>query len=138
MRIVLDTNVLLSAFVFRRTCADLFEHCVSGHRLVTSRYILKEFREHLVSTFGFSRRAAAARSGLVAERSRIVKPLPVPRGACRDEDDLPVLGTALAGACRCIVTGDRDLLCLGTYEDVVIVSPGGFWEFEQRHRTGRG
>jgi len=130
VRILLDTNVLVSAFVFRRTCADLLERCLAEHDLFTSRYILAEFKAALVSSLGFSRRGAAARSKLIAE------PLPVPEGACRDPNDLAVLGTALAGKCHCIVTGDNDLLDLGAYEDIAILSPAKFWAFEANAHRG--
>jgi len=136
VRILLDTNVLVSAFVFRRTCADLLERCLAEHDLFTSRYILAEFKAALVSSLGFSRRGAAARSKLIAECSQIVRPLPVPEGACRDPNDLAVLGTALAGKCHCIVTGDNDLLDLGAYEDIAILSPAKFWAFEANAHRG--
>ena len=42
---------------------------------------------------------------------------------CRDTDDDIVLGTAVAGTCDLIVTGDSDLLVL--YQNIPIVSPRG-------------
>jgi predicted nucleic acid-binding protein len=61
---------------------------------------------------------------------RLVEPDPLSERVCRDPDDDVVLATALAGGCRCIVTGDRDLLVLGEYQGIVIVSPRDFWNFE--------
>lgn len=60
----------------------------------------------------------------------IVEPLPLPVPVCRDPDDDLVLGTALAGRCDVIVTGDRDLLVLESYGGIDIVSPGAFWSSE--------
>jgi predicted nucleic acid-binding protein len=54
---------------------------------------------------------------------------------CRDADDDVVLGTAIAGRCDAIVTGDRDLLDLVGYREVAIVSPSGFWSFEGKQRS---
>jgi predicted nucleic acid-binding protein len=54
---------------------------------------------------------------------------------CRDADDDVVLGTAIAGRCDAIVTGDKDLLDLGGYRDIPIVSPRAFWSFESHRRS---
>jgi predicted nucleic acid-binding protein len=55
---------------------------------------------------------------------------------CRDADDDVVLGTAIAGRCDAIVTGDRDLLDLVRYREIQIVSPRGFWSFESQRSRG--
>jgi len=41
-----------------------------------------------------------------------------------------VLATAVSGACDCIVTGDADLLVLGSYGGIPIIPPRDFWQFE--------
>jgi predicted nucleic acid-binding protein len=48
--------------------------------------------------------------------------------ACRDPDDLPVLGTSVAGQADYLVTGDQDLLTLRSFHGVAIVSPREFYE----------
>jgi uncharacterized protein len=67
---------------------------------------------------------------LVRPLFQLVSPEPLPIPVCRDPDDDLVLATAIAGACSCVVTGDKDLLVLGQYEGVVIISPGAFSEYE--------
>jgi len=57
-----------------------------------------------------------------------VQPASVPKKACRDPDDLMVLGTALAGEADAIVTGDKDLLVLDTFESIPILSPRAFYD----------
>ena len=47
MRIVLDTNILIAAFIARGSCNELVEHCVVHHDLVLSKPILGEFRNVL-------------------------------------------------------------------------------------------
>ena len=49
---------------------------------------------------------------------------------CRDPDDDAILGTAVAGNADCIVTGDSDLLVLERFQDVDIISPSEFAEYE--------
>lgn len=41
MKVVLDSNVLIAAFVARGTCAELVEYCVRQQSVVASRYILE-------------------------------------------------------------------------------------------------
>ena len=53
----------------------------------------------------------------------LVEPKDVPRDACRDPDDLPILGTLLAAEADCLVTGDKDLLDLKEFQSVPILSP---------------
>src|SRR2546428_7387927 len=65
MRIVLDTNVLIAAFISHGTCHELLEHCLNHHELVTSPFILGEFSQTLGKKFGFP-------SGEVREALRIL------------------------------------------------------------------
>jgi predicted nucleic acid-binding protein len=57
----------------------------------------------------------------------IVEPVTVPLGTVRDKDDLPVLGTAVAGSAAVLVTGDQEFL-LGLFRGVAILSPRDFSE----------
>jgi uncharacterized protein len=52
----------------------------------------------------------------------------LPARVCRDETDDVVLATAVAAEADAIVTGDQDLLVLGSYEGIDIVSPRSFLE----------
>lgn len=46
--------------------------------------------------------------------------------ACRDPKDNIVLETAVAGGAQYIVTGDEDLLVLGSFEGIQILGPAEF------------
>lgn len=48
------------------------------------------------------------------------------RGVCRDPGDDAVLSAGVEGRASIIVTGDGDLLALGDYEGIAIVSPRAF------------
>lgn len=133
MRLVLDTNVLIAAFIARGVCGDLLEHCVRQHKLVTSEFILNEFREKLTSKFKFTSVEADSAAALLLTRMVVVDPAELPSPTCRDPDDDNVLATAVAGNCDCIITGDRDLLVLQRFSGVDIVSPSDFLEYEAKH-----
>jgi putative PIN family toxin of toxin-antitoxin system len=127
---VLDTNVLIAAFIAQGLCSDLLEHCVQQHTVVTSDFILTEFRETLIGKFKFTPEEANAAATLLLSKMVVVKPIDLPTPICRDPDDDTVLATAVAGNCDCIVTGDNDLLVLKHFADVGIVSPADFVEYE--------
>ena len=130
MRLVLDTNVLIAAFVSRGVCHDLLEHCERAHVLVTSDVILREFQGKQPGKLKVPAATAATAVALVRGRGEVVRPEPLDPPACRDPDGDGVLATAVAGECACIVTGDRDLLALDPFGEIRVVAPGAFWMFE--------
>jgi putative PIN family toxin of toxin-antitoxin system len=98
--IVLDTNVLFAALTAAEGfCARLFELCISRHSIVASEHIFTELRRHLTAKSRLS--AVQIEASISAIRGAVVKiviPAPIPPHACRDPDDLPILGTAIAAS----------------------------------------
>lgn len=131
MRIVLDTNVLLASLIARGVCHDLVEHCYLTHSLITSEFILNEVSEKLVGKFKFSEDSAAEAIDLFSSQMEVVNPLVLENPVCRDADDDNVLGTAIAGNCDCIITGDKDLLVLEQFNRINILSPRAFVDQEE-------
>jgi len=132
MRLVLDTNVLIAAFIAKGICADLLEHCIRRHTVVTSDFIPSEFRETMLGKFKFTGEETEDALKLLVPRMVAVEPASLESPVCRDADDDLILATALAGQCDCIVTGDKDLLVLERYRMIEIVSPLDFSEYEVR------
>jgi putative PIN family toxin of toxin-antitoxin system len=135
MRIVLDTNVLIAAFIARGVCADLLEHCALHHTMVVSEPILAEFREHLTKKFKYTDQEAQDAVDLLRTQMEVVLPQPLDKPVCRDPDDDMVLATAASGNAECIVTGDKDLLIIRRYNNIEIVSPSQFADFETGRRS---
>ncbi|MBN1425657.1 putative toxin-antitoxin system toxin component, PIN family [Candidatus Fermentibacteria bacterium] len=131
MKIVLDTNVLVAAFIARGTCHEVLEHCMVHHEVVVSTQILDELQEVLMRKFDYSQAETHAVVDLLQTRVFCVTPAPMPLQVCRDPDDDVILATALCGRCTVIVTGDTDLTDLGRYEGITILTPRDFWAFEQ-------
>lgn len=137
MNVLLDTNVLIAAFVARGACHELFEHVARHHVLVSSSYILGEFERKLVLKLGFTREEARAARSLVFERATMAEDSSLPTPPTVDPDDIPVLSAAVAARCDCVLTGDKELVALGRIEGVPIMLPSAFWRFESE-RSGSG
>lgn len=124
MQIVIDSTVWVSALVFGGNPRKVFERVVGeGHTLVISQEILSETRRIFFSKFPDFVDDFEALIIALAGRSKYVE-----LGACRvdvsrDPDDNKVIETALGGAVRCIISGDKDLLVLKKYQDIRIITP---------------
>ena len=96
--------------------------------LVSSPALLAEFGDVIGRTKFDS---ILARSGTSRERpltevqrlAEVIEPPPLARPVCRDPDDDQVLALALAAKADLIVSGDNDLLSLGSFEGIAIVAP---------------
>ena len=125
MRIVLDTNVLVSGIFFAGPPASILAAWAEGRlELLATVEILAEYRrvgERL------SRRYPTIDVNpvldLVLRESRIVEPCPVPEDVCDDRDDVKFMACAISGYATCVVSGDRALLRASGYEGVEVVTP---------------
>ena len=130
MRVVLDTNVLLSALFTRGICEALLDALLESEtcRVVLSEHILAEFRGHAAKKFGAPADEVERAVDLLRQRVEIVEPAPLSPDACTDPDDLPVLGTGVAGRADVLVTGDGELLVLREVLGMPILSPRDLYE----------
>lgn len=132
MRVLLDTNVLVSAVLFGGLPRRLLDAALQGRFvLVTGVELLDEFEDVLLDRFGFDRSAARLVRAEMDTIAELAQPRDLPP-VSRDPDDDLVLATADAGAAEVIVTGDKDLLVLEAHRGVPILTPRQFTErFEQ-------
>jgi len=129
VRVVLDTNVVVSALVWGGTPFQLLQAATDGDiDLYTSPPLLAELRtvlarEHLASRLARQRSSIEQALALYSELVISVSPLATPRTVPRDADDDHVIAAALAARADLIVSGDHDLLELQQVEGVPIVDP---------------
>jgi len=129
MRVVLDTNTLISALLFSGTASRLVPLWQSGEITpLLSKAMLQEYLQ--VLTYPKFRLSDQEIRGLLEEEVlpfvktiEVRKRLTVVR---RDPDDNKFLECAVTGGAKYLVTGDRDLLELDSYRGISIVTAGEF------------
>jgi uncharacterized protein len=131
MRLVIDTNVVIAAFISHGVCNELLEHCVIHHEVVFSEFIFNELSTKLTGKFNFTEREAEAVVRLLRSRCSVVDIQALPYPISQDPDDDNIIATAISGTCDCIISGDRDLLDLQRAGAILIVSPNKFWQIEK-------
>ncbi len=124
MRVVADTNVLVSAIVFGGPPGRLVELAAEGSlQLVLSPSLIHELRKVLRQKFGFSDAAMYQAETLLRRISTMIEPRQELTIISADPEDNRVLEAALAGDADIIVSGDRHLLNLEQFGTIPIMSP---------------
>ena len=123
MRVVFDTNIFISAFAIPGGMADkAVSRVIEGSdELVISPQIIKEVLSVLSSKFGREREALSHVAVILSELGELVEPKQTV-GVLRDDPDNRILECASHGRADVIVTGDKQMLRLGEYNRVKILS----------------
>lgn len=134
LRVVLDTNVLLSGIAYP---ASLPGRIMTAWRhgsveVVLSAYLIEELRRvlpRLAARHGLSEMEIDDLVDSLSIQAELLDPVPVQESELRDGNDLPVLGTLLAamsaGNIDYLISGDKDLLALA--DSYPILTPAEFW-----------
>lgn len=120
MRVLLDTNVLISTILFGGVPRQLLEAALTGDLdLITSQPLLAELEAVLTRKFEFPSSMTASIRAELEALSEIVEPVQTKRVTRTGADDV-VLATAAAGGAEVLVTGDKELLEMESYEGIPI------------------
>jgi len=132
MRVFFDTNVLIAAFISHGICAELFEHCLTNHTILTTEWVLGEYHRSLRKKLNFDKHLTEESLSFLKTNLTVVKTQKLEKRVCRDADDDNVIAGALSGKANCLITGDKDLLILKKFKNIPIIPPKDFWKFESR------
>jgi putative PIN family toxin of toxin-antitoxin system len=132
---VLDTNVLVSGLIAAegapRQILDAWSE--GDYTLVTSLYLVEELA-HVLSYPRIAEQLplddaelGAVLTGLLAKAEVTPGQLHLP-GVTRDPKDDAVVACAVEGKADYIVSGDQDLLALGEYQGIRVITPRQFVE----------
>lgn len=134
LRVVLDTNVLLSGIAFPGSVPGKIMSAwrLGSLEVVLSDFIIEELRRvlpRLGHRHGLTSAEIDDLLDILSIQAEILTPHVPDEQLLRDTNDLPVLGTLLAavqsGNIDYLLTGDKDLLVLA--DRYPVISPADFW-----------
>lgn len=129
MRIMLDTNVLISALLFPGAKMDaMMEYIFTNHQLVLSSYVVDELKSVVRRKFP-GKEVAINKLLMMMSFEYVYTPGTMVSGLfdIRDVKDYPVLYTAIIEDVDILVTGDKDFSDI-EIEKPEIMSPTQFIE----------
>jgi len=126
-RVVVDTNVLVSALISNGKSRKLVLKLLEEHTVVLSSQMLAELAD-VISRDKFSATSSQVDRfiSILVKKATIVSARSIPKVILEDPDDDVVLATALCGKAAYIVSGDKHLLKIACYEKTQIVSVNHF------------
>ncbi len=128
MRVVLDSNVLISAVVYPRgRVAPLWEAAIAQrYEVLISPFIVLEVSRILRNVFHWEEKRVKRLQQDMARIGEIIVPRLTLCVIAADPTDDRILECAIAGKADLIVSGDRHLLQLKLYESIPIIRPIDF------------
>jgi len=129
VKVVLDTNVLISALLFKGGLSGLVDLWKAGRIVpVLSRETFEEFRTVLAYP---KFRLNAGHIKIIIEDEilpffEVIEAADPVRGICKDPDDDKFLACAVSASAAYVVSGDKHLTDIGRYKSVKIINPGEF------------
>ena len=128
MKIVIDTNVVASAVFFGGRPRELLEKLLLGEvTAFVSREIVEEYRETMLRLQEkYPARPVTVPLTQIVTACRLIEPTTAVH-VCRDPDDDKFINCAVDSKSLYIVSGDHDLLAVGTFQDVEVVTVADFF-----------
>lgn len=126
IKVVLDTNILISAIGFDSNPRKVLNLVLERKILAISSPSLRaEFEDVVFKKFPLLAKRFEKINKQLKKAIKIVRPT-ISLNAVRDKTDNHVLEAAVEGKCNYVVTGDKDLLNLGSYGKIKIVTATEF------------
>ncbi|MHB1377734.1 MAG: putative toxin-antitoxin system toxin component, PIN family [Candidatus Humimicrobiaceae bacterium] len=131
IKVVLDTNVIIAAFVARGLSNSVFELCLDKFEVIISEYIIKEISKKLIDKIKIPKEKVNEIIDFLKDSCTIFNYESLKERICRDKKDDEILALAKGSSSKYIVTGDKDLLVLINFDDIRIINPRQLWEISK-------
>jgi putative PIN family toxin of toxin-antitoxin system len=128
LKVFLDTNVLVSSFITRGLCADIFRIILSEHHLILCDYVLTELEDVLTKKINLPEKQITAILHYLRTFEIISNHTPPVKIELRDKNDIPIISAALNSKSDILVTGDKDLLEVSEKYGIKIITPRSFFQ----------
>lgn len=129
MRAIIDTNVFIAGLLWRGSPHVLLDHARAGTlAVISSSTLIAELADVLGRT-QFAAILSKTSTSLertiaeVRQLAELIDPPPLEHPVCHDSTDDHVLALALSANADVVVNGDDDLLVLGSFANIPIVTP---------------
>ncbi len=128
MRIVLDTNVLMSGIFFGGAPGSILRAWKAGQiSLAASPEIIEEYVATAeVLSVRYEDVPLEPILTLIVKHSELWQSPPFAEQVCSDPDDDKFLACALASGAECVVSGDKALQRVSGYRNIRVVAPRQF------------
>ena len=127
MKIVLDTNVYISAAILGRVCEEIVQTCrFSNLEVFISKDIMDEIKDKLSHKFLWQDDQVNVFLESIMEFCQMVKVNEKISYIKDDPDDDKILECAVSADCDFIISGDKHLLKLKSYKKIKILNPADF------------
>jgi uncharacterized protein len=134
MKVVIDTNIHISAFGFGGSVAKLVDYCYSTDNCTV--YLSQEIFDEIKTKFLGGRLAKIKKENFIQQKAveyidNIFQSTIFARPSknfdiCRDPKDNMIIDLAFDVKADFIITGDEDLLILNEFEGTKILKPSQF------------
>ena len=125
MRVVLDTNVVMSGLFFAGPPSQILAAWRDGRfGMVLSPEILDEYMQvGVILASQYPEIDPHPFLRLLVRETHMVEPPPLREQVCSDSDDDKFWACAIAGDAEMIVSGDKQLQKVSGYENIKVLSP---------------
>jgi len=128
MKLVLDTNIFVSAFYWGGNPQKIIDRIVEG---TDELYISNEILAEIAATM--TRPKFKTRPEIIERYLRTIEKIGKKvfitgriKGICRDEDDDDKIECGILSGADYLITGDNDLLVLGNYQQIKFITAEKF------------